>query len=127
MTPPNIKTLSKTLSTLEVTPDIDKEEAMKSINIMGSFNDCMLGLVRFSGQTSWERHPAGEELLQILSGKTNITILADEGPIHISADEGSVVTIPKGLWHSQCTQTEVTLLFATPAAGSEHSTKADPR
>ncbi|ODR95208.1 hypothetical protein AUC70_05780 [Methyloceanibacter stevinii] len=100
---------------------------MEAITVLGLCNGSLIGLVRFSGQTAWERHPAGDEFLHILAGKTHITVLAEGGPMRFTAEAGSAVVVPRGLWHSQCPDSEVTTMFITPAAGSERSMKKDPR
>lgn len=52
------------------------------MHVLGTFNDCLTGLVHFSWQTTWERHTRGEEILFILEGETEPTQLTPEGEIH---------------------------------------------
>ncbi|MEG6510261.1 cupin domain-containing protein [Methyloligella sp. 2.7D] len=125
--PYDLPALIEDLPMLELTPNVDQEKAWNAIKVLGYCNDAMLGLVRFAGKTGWERHPAGDEMLHILEGKTNITLLTEDGPVRFAARAGEVVVIPQGLWHAQVTEPDVTLMFATPGEGSEHSTKPDPR
>jgi len=123
LTSDNILKAATDLPQLNITSDLDIEEAMKAMKILGGFNQCMLGLVRFTGDTNWERHPEGEELLYVVSGKTNIKILENDKTTNIAAEKGQIVVIPKGVWHTQKPEPEVTLLFATPAEKTEHSQK----
>ena len=37
--------------------------------------------MRFRGQTPWERHPAGDELLHVIEGAVEVTVLTDDGPV----------------------------------------------
>lgn len=122
-----VSDIANSLPLIRVTPDMSEKDGMEAITVLGHCNGSLMGLVRFSGQTSWERHPEGDELLHVISGATNITLLSDEGSIHYLAKAGAAVLIPRGLWHSQRPDPEVTLMFVTPSAGSERSTEEHPR
>ncbi|MBI1815376.1 MAG: cupin domain-containing protein [Deltaproteobacteria bacterium] len=94
---------------------------------LASLNQCVVGLFRFSGQSPWERHPGGDELLHALDGEVDVTVLTNDGPVHTSVRAGSVFVCPKGLWHRQNAPRGVTHLYATPRQGNEHSWAQDPR
>ena len=80
-----------------------------------------------SGGTSpWERHPDTDELLYILEGRADATILHDDGPVVTPVGEGSVIVVPRGLWHRHTLHGTVKELYLTPGR-SEHSTAEDPR
>jgi len=115
------------LSELKITPQMTEDDAMRSMRFVAPFNQCMLGVVRFSGQTPWERHPDGDELLQVLEGGVDVTLLTDDGPVHASLSAGSVFVVPRGLWHRQLARESTSLLFATPAERTENSWAEDPR
>ena len=78
-----------------------KNGASPSLRILGALNECTLGLVRFRGQTPWERHPAGDELLHVIEGAVEVTVLTDDGPVRRSVTAGSVLVVPCGAWHRQ--------------------------
>ncbi len=94
---------------------------------LGMLDQCTVGVFRFSGQTPWERHPAGDELLCALDGDVDITVLTDGGPVQTTVRAGSVFICPRGLWHRQLARRGATHLYATPLEGSEHSWADDPR
>jgi len=93
---------------------------------LASFNDGAIYVGRFSGQTPWERHPDADELLYVLEGAVEITLLAEGGPAQVSVAAGSVFVVPRGLWHRQLARPSVTLLAAVPD-NSETSEADDPR
>jgi Mannose-6-phosphate isomerase len=97
------------------------------MQFLAPFNQCTLGVVRFSGETPWERHPDGDELLYILDGEISVTILTDGGPVRATVSAGSIFVVPRDLWHRQLAQTGATLLFATPTEKTENSWAEDPR
>ena len=79
------------------------------------------------GQRSpWERHPEGEELLHVLQGAVEVTLLLDSGPASTRLDAGSIFVVPTGVWHSH-TALSATVEFGATPGKSEHSTAADPR
>jgi uncharacterized cupin superfamily protein len=115
------------LGELEVVPGTTEAEAFAAVWELAAFNQCMLGLTRFSGRSPWERHPDGDEFLHVLEGDVDFTILTDERPVQLTVSAGSVFVCPRGLWHRQYSKSGATLLFATPPKGSEISWADDPR
>ena len=104
-----------------------RAEAAGSMSFLGPFNQCTLGLVRFSGQTPGERHPGGDELLHVLAGEARVTLLGEGGRTDATLRAGSIFVVPRGVWHRQVASAGVTLLFATPTEETEHSWAEDPR
>ena len=56
-----------------------EEEADAAVRMISSIGPCSLGVMRFSGQAPWERHPDGDELLHVLEGAIDLTVLTDDG------------------------------------------------
>jgi len=81
---------------------------------------------RFVGRTPWERHPDGDELLYVVEGSVEITLLTDAGPERHRIDHGSVFVVPRGVWHRQHAAETALLLSATPLP-TEVSGAEDPR
>ena len=42
--------------------------------------DSMISAGGFSGTSQWERHPNGDEIVQIIKGATKVTLLTEDGP-----------------------------------------------
>ena len=71
--------------------------------------------------SSWERHPAGEELVMLLSGRATLLLEEDGEPRAVElAAPGDYVLVPKNTWHTARTAVPTTMLFLTPGAGTEH-------
>ncbi len=115
------------LSTITITRDTTEAEANGAVRELGRLEDRVLGVMRFSGETPWERHPDGDELLHVLDGDVDVTVLTDTGPVHVPVSAGGVFVCPRGLWHRQRPATAATLLFATPTKTTEASWADDPR
>jgi mannose-6-phosphate isomerase-like protein (cupin superfamily) len=69
----------------------------------------------------WERHPAGEELVMLLSGSATVVLeeFGKQRGVQLN-DPGSYVLVPRNVWHTARTSVQTTMLFLTPGAGTEH-------
>ena len=117
----------RTLGELRIGEATTEAEAAASMQMLSSFNRCAIGLVRFSGETPWERH-LDDEFLHVLEGEVELALLPASGAALRSVlRAGSVCVVPKGLWHRQNAKATTALLFATSEEGNETSDAEDPR
>lgn len=74
-----------------------------------------------SDWSSWEVHPAGDEIVCLLSGNATLVLDRDGGEevIHLR-DPGSFVIVPKGTWHTARTSVATKMLFVTPGEGTQN-------
>ncbi len=112
------------LAELRISEATTEEDAMASMRPLAEWNGCTVGVVRFSGETPWERH-GEDELLHILEGEVAITILRPDARVVGTARAGSVVLVPRGCWHRQYARSTAALLFVTGT--TDVSTAVDPR
>jgi len=71
--------------------------------------------------SSWERHPAGDEIVLLLSGRTDFRLETPAGEETLHLEEpGAYAVIPAGLWHTAIPQGVAKVLFITPGEGTEH-------
>lgn len=70
---------------------------------------------------TWERHPAGEELVLLLSGAATLVLeeAGQERAVELTR-AGCYVLVPANVWHTARTAVSTTMLFVTPGAGTEH-------
>ena len=80
----------------------------------------------FSGESPWERHQNGDELVHILDGSTCLTIMMEEGPESFDLRRGMVIVVPRGHWHRFRSDQGVTVMTVTPQP-TDHTTVDDPR
>ena len=125
--PHELRSVLAGLPALDVRADTTAAQAESAVQPLDELNGSMLGLVRFAGLTPWEIHPDGDELLHVLEGEVEVTVLRDEGPVRATLRPGSVFVVGKNLWHRQQARPAVALLFATPASRTDHSWAEDPR
>jgi mannose-6-phosphate isomerase-like protein (cupin superfamily) len=69
---------------------------------------------------TWERHPAGDELVCLLSGRATMILDRDGTRETVELQHaGEYVLVPKGTWHTARTTVPTTMLFVTPGEGTE--------
>lgn len=111
-------------------PDMLEEErkASGAFATLAPYRDGNIFGARFSGAGAWERHPNGDELVQIVDGSTTFHFVTEDGPQSRELKAGMMVVVPQGMWHRFESATGVTVMTATPKP-TEHLTVdvEDPR
>jgi uncharacterized cupin superfamily protein len=69
---------------------------------------------------TWERHPAGDELVLLLEGRVDLIQEIDGDEVRTSLRGGHAVVNPPGVWHTADVIEPGRALFITPGAGTEH-------
>lgn len=95
---------------------------------LAEYRDGGIFAAKFSGASPWERHPQGDELVQVVDGATTIHLMTADGPRSLALNAGMAVIVPQGTWHRFEAPDGVTLMTATPQP-TEHLEVdvADPR
>ena len=74
---------------------------------------------------NWERHPHGDEIIVLLSGRVEFILQTEDGEIGLQLSrQGEYVLIPKNVWHTARTNHYCKLLFITPGEGTQHKAVA---
>ena len=105
------------------TPDAQTRAAFA---VLAPFGEGSIFAGSFSGETKWERHGRGDELVHILDGAAELTIMTPDGPETVELRAGMLVVVPQGHWHRFRVPDRVTVLTATPQP-TEHTAADDPR
>ena len=104
---------------VQVTPDIFEEldrrfEGFKARMLVASFSF-------ESDWPTWEIHPAGDEIVCLLSGDVTMVLQRVAGEEHVRLRQpGSFVIVPAQTWHTARTSTRTTMLFLTPGEGTRN-------
>lgn len=69
---------------------------------------------------NWEMHPAGDELLLMLSGEMTVILEHDHREVAVDLAPGGAFVVPRGTWHRQVMRSPGEYLGATYGKGSEH-------
>jgi len=76
---------------------------------------------------TWERHPAGDEFVILLSGDADMRIAMAEGIDTTRMTEpGTFVIVPRGAWHTARIRRPSVMLFVTPGEGTEIRDTPEP-
>jgi mannose-6-phosphate isomerase-like protein (cupin superfamily) len=112
------------------TPQMSEAERKGSggFATLAPFRDGNIYSAKFSGDGAWERHPNGDELVQVVDGSTILHIMTEDGPQSYTLGAGMLVIVPQGAWHRFHSPEGVSLVTATPKP-TEHLTVdvEDPR
>ena len=106
-------------------PDTPGDQTAAAFATLAAFREGGIFAGSFEGNSAWERHSQGDELVQILSGATTLTVLTDAGPQVLEMKAGMLAVVPQNCWHRFSAPEGVTLLTATPQP-TDHSTAEDP-
>ena len=70
--------------------------------------------------TSWERHPAGDELVVCLAGRITMIRETDGETDSVELRPGVAMINPAGVWHTADVDGQARILTITPGVGTEH-------
>ena len=71
--------------------------------------------------STWERHPAGDEVVCLLSGAVTMVLDRDGAEETIELREpGSFVIVPRATWHTARTEVPTRMLFVTPGEATQN-------
>lgn len=107
-------------------PATSEAEAKAAFVVLAPFGQGGIFAGSFSGDSPWERHRNGDELVHILDGAATLTIMTEGGPQSFDMRAGMLIVVPRGHWHRFHAPDEVTVLTATPQP-TDHTSAEDPR
>jgi hypothetical protein len=102
---------------LELTPDFwSKLEARTDLH-----GGRLISAYRFETDwTSWERHPAGDEIVVQLSGAMDFLVEDGGRERTVSLRGRGALVVPRGLWHTARVLAPSEAIFVTRGEGTEH-------
>jgi len=90
------------------------------------YRDGAIFMGGFSGVSQWERHPNGDEIVQILKGSVTLALRdADGKEQRHELKAGMIAIVPQNTWHQFTAPEGVTLMTTTPQP-TEHIEDAEP-
>jgi mannose-6-phosphate isomerase-like protein (cupin superfamily) len=109
-------------------PTTTDAEKSGAIARLAPYRDGAIFASKFAGTSDWERHPQGDEIVQIVEGATTLRIITEAGLQSLALGAGMVAVVPQGMWHRFQSAEGASLLTATPQP-TEHLSVGveDPR
>lgn len=86
------------------------------------YRDGAMFVAHYAGQSEWERHGVGDEIVIALEGATTLTLLIDDEEVPYPLGPMEMLVVPQGVWHRFDTPDEVKVLSVTPQP-TDHSTE----
>ena len=103
------------LRTLEGrTPTTNAAAREDSFSALLPYRDGAVFAAKFSGKGAWERHPQGEEIVQIVAGETTLHLITAERRETLTLKAGTLVVVPQNAWHQFEAPNDVSVITATP-------------
>jgi mannose-6-phosphate isomerase-like protein (cupin superfamily) len=80
----------------------------------------LIALFRVSEDwTSWEMHPAGDELVYVVSGAIELVLEESGGPRTVALPEKTGFLVPRGVWHTANSRAPSDVPHVTPGSGTQ--------
>ncbi|HIC80045.1 MAG TPA: cupin domain-containing protein [Kiloniellaceae bacterium] len=112
--------------------DLQADGKVAEVPVTDTFwQDLMSGGIRIEGRMvmaaemtadmrHWEMHPAGDEVLVLMSGCAVVVLEEPEGTREIAVAAGETVIVPRGRWHRIKVVEPGKMVFMPAGAGTEH-------
>src|SRR4051812_42022206 len=76
----------------------EREESRAMARLV-PYRDGTIFIAKFAGSGTWERHPKGDEIVQIIDGTAILHVISDGRSEAFNLSTGAFVVIPQGAWH----------------------------
>ena len=80
----------------------------------------LVGAFALTGASHWEMHPAGDEILFLVSGAVDVILEDTGGERVVELQPGTACLVPRGVWHRQIVHQPGDLLAITYGRGTQH-------
>jgi mannose-6-phosphate isomerase-like protein (cupin superfamily) len=77
-------------------------------------------LTMASGNSTWEMHPDGGEVLYLLSGAVEVVLQEKDGERAVELSARRAFIVPRGTWHRLAVRMPSEFVFITPGKGTKH-------
>jgi quercetin dioxygenase-like cupin family protein len=96
------------------TPTSSEAERERAFGRVAPYRDGAIFTAKFAGTSAWERHPQGDEIVQIVDGATTLHLMTGEGRQSLLLGAGMVAIVPQDTWHQFEAPDGVCVMTATP-------------
>jgi len=96
------------------TPTSSAAECEGAFARIAPYRDGAIFAAKFAGISAWERHPHGDEIVQIVDGATTLHLMTAEGKQSMALGAGMIAVVPQNTWHQFEAPIGVCVMTATP-------------
>lgn len=90
------------------------ETEINWVGKLGDYRDGGIFVVHYAGQSEWERHAVGDEIVMVIDGETTMTLLIDGREHDHTLGAMQMIVVPQGTWHRFTTPVGVKVMTVTP-------------
>ena len=96
------------------TPTSTDAERERAFGRVAPYRDGAIFTAKFAGTSAWERHPQGDEIVQVVDGATTLHLMTAEGRESVTLRAGMLTIVPQNTWHQFEAPDGVCVMTATP-------------
>lgn len=114
--------LAEAISRLEYLPDRTpgmafSGESSRAFAEVSEYRDGGVYVGYYSGDSEWERHPRGDEIVMALEGSTTLVLRVDGADERCVLQAQELVVVPANTWHRFEGSRHLKVLAVTPQPG----------
>ena len=102
----------------------DSTDIERAFCTLSAFREGGVYLAHFAGESAWERHPVGDELVMVCEGSTELTLIINGEELAHVLNEGELIVVPAGTWH-RFRSDGVKLMAVTPQPSDHQAERPD--
>ncbi len=102
------------------TPETSDEEAEGAFAMLSEYRDGAVFIGHYAGNSKWERHSNGDEIVFVVEGETILILLVDNKEVSNRLGQGELLVVPENTWHRFETSKAVKIMSVTPQP-TDHS------
>ncbi len=111
--------ISELLDSVEYLPERTPQMAIeggaeKAFAEVTGYRDGAIYVGYYSGNSEWERHSAGDEIVMALEGSTTVVLRMEGNDERVDLASGDIVVVPKDTWHRFENSTKLKVMTVTP-------------
>lgn len=95
-------------------PESTATELENAFAEIAPYRDGAVFIGHYAGDSEWERHSNGDEIVFVVEGETLMTLVTDTGEVETRLGAGELLVVPQGCWHRFHTPRGVKILTVTP-------------
>lgn len=92
---------------------IDRRSELQGGRLVGRFHNAQ-------DWDIWEMHPAGDEVVCLLSGAIDVVLDEPDGERVVALETGRTCIVPRGVWHRAIVREPGDTLHITRGEGTQH-------
>ena len=126
------KSLPQILASLRYLPQRTPEMAWtgEGADAFAEVAPCRDGAIyvgHYSGHSEWEQHPAGDEVVMVLSGSTTVVLWTGTAEERVTLGPQELLVVPQGQWHRFEGSSNLQVLTITPQPTNHRRTPPEAR